>query len=186
MVVPNPPTVKTNLSDRKPALYGGGKEPTRIMRTWRTWARCWVILALAGACGFLFNLAAPQGVGLLPEEVTQPLWERLELAQTQKLYQSGALFVDARDVDHYQRARVRGAVSLSPAEWDNLFPLLRTTISEAPAVVVYGHTRSRFQAAITAQRLKKEGIDLVLVINESMEELGQAGLPISEPRRRSH
>lgn len=154
------------------------------MPPWCTWARCWVILALAGACGLLFNLAAPQGVGLLPEEVTQPLWERLELAQAQNLYQAGALLVDARDVDLYQRARVRGAVSLSPAEWNNLFPLLRATISEAPSVVVYGHSRSRFPAAITAQRLKKEGFDRVLVISESFEALGQAGFPLSEPKRR--
>ena len=155
------------------------------MQAQRTCAHCLMILAAAGICGLLFNLTAPQGVGLSPEAVTNPLWDRIELPQAQSLHQSGALFVDARDVDHYQVARIRGAVSLSPAEWDILYPLLRSTLSDASAVVVYGRTLSRFPAAVTAQKLKREGLRNVHVVSEPIEALRDAGLPISEPRRRS-
>lgn len=156
-----------------------------MMQARKTWFRCLAILAAAGTCGLLFNLAAPQGIGLLAEEVARPLWTPVELAEAERMQKAGALFVDARDVDHYQVARVRGAVSLSPAEWSNLYPLLRSTLVEAPAVVVYGLTYSQFPAAVTAQRLKQEGIDRVYVLEQSLEALRGAGFPISEPRRRN-
>jgi rhodanese-related sulfurtransferase len=144
---------------------------------------CGLILAVAVVLGGLFNLVMPQGVGWLPPEVASPLWQRLPAAEALALVKDGALLLDAREAGDYAQARVRGALKLPSGEIAKLYPLMRPIIAEAPAVVVYGQSTSRFPAASVAQHLRREGYLRVYVAEGCLDSLEKAGFAIQRPRR---
>ena len=112
---------------------------------------CVGILVVAMGLALLFNLVMPQGIGLLPPEIADPLWKPVDLAGAKKLQGEGALMVDARQPADYKEARVRGAVNLPPQEIKNLWPLLKETILAAKKVVVYGRGFSAYPGATIGQ-----------------------------------
>jgi 3-mercaptopyruvate sulfurtransferase SseA len=60
---------------------------------------------------------------------------------------------------------------------------MKPLIAQAPVVLVYGQTFSRFPAASVAQHLRAQGHEKVYVIEGSLETLENSGLPIQRPRR---
>ena len=142
-----------------------------------------LILACALGLGFLFNLVMPQGLGWLPRAVSHPLWQPLERDQARAMLTQGAMLIDARPAGDYAQARVRGALKLPQDEIAKLYPLMKPIIAQAPAVVVYGQTLSRFPAAVVAQHLRQRGHEKVYVIEGCMETLEKSGFPIQRPRR---
>ncbi len=144
-----------------------------------------IILLAAAALGLAFNLVMPQGIGWLPPWLSAPRWQPVSLQQAADMHQKGVLFVDARDPGDYKSARVRGAVSLYPAELKLLYPLLKKTLAAAPAVVVYGTYTSRFPAAEVGQFLKDQGLGKVYVLGEPFMAWRAASLPVKAPRRRA-
>jgi len=146
---------------------------------------CGLILAAALLLGLACNLFMPQGIGWLPPWISRPLWQPVGLAPAAALHRQGALFVDARDPSQYKAARVRGALSLYPSELKLIYPLLKDTLAQAPLVVVYGRSRSRFPAAEIGQFLRGQGLGRVYVLQEDFAAWRAAGLPVQAPRRRS-
>lgn len=144
-----------------------------------------LIVVIAAAAGFVFNMLAPQGLGLLPPEVADPLWQPATLRQAADLRGQGAMFVDARDPGDYKQVHIRGAVNLNREEWSKLYPLLEEVLRGAPTLVVYGRTRSRNPAAWVAQRLRQRGFADVRVMEASLEQWNEAGLPVRAKRRRA-
>lgn len=144
-----------------------------------------VILLLAMGAGLLFNHFMPQGIGFLPPETADPLWAPASVRVGLTLHGQGALFVDARDPGSYKQAHIRGAVNLNSQEWDMLYPLLKEQIMAAGQVVVYGRSRSRFPAAGVAQRLRRQGVERVWVVQGSLEDWERAGGPVRRSRRRT-
>lgn len=146
---------------------------------------CGLILAAAVLLAAAFNLVMPQGIGWLPPWISQPRWQPVDLAEAVRLQKRGALLVDARDPAEYKTARVRGAVNLYPSELGLLWPLLKDTVAQAPAVVVYGRGRSRYPAAEVGQFLAQQGLGPVYVLQQDFAAWRAAGLPVRAPRRRT-
>ncbi len=144
---------------------------------------CIIILMVAAASGLIFNLVMPQGVGWLPSYVSRPLWQKADLVEAVRLQKQGAMLVDARDAGDYKLARAAGAVNLYPDEIKLLWPLLKQTLSAAPAVVVYGRYTSRWPAARIGQFLRKQGLPKVYVLDQGLDAWRAAGLPVKTPRR---
>ena len=142
-----------------------------------------LILALGGAV--VFNTFMPQGIGLLPPEVSHPLWQPASLRVALKLHEQGALFVDARDPGVYKLAHIRGAVNLYPQELKLIYPLLREQLERSPQVVVYGRSRSRFPAASVAQFLRRQGLERVWVFEGDLDQWEKARGPVRSRRRAS-
>ena len=140
-----------------------------------------LILALGGAVAF--NTLMPQGIGLLPPEVSRPLWQPASLRMALKLHEQGAQFVDARDPGVYKLEHVRGAVNLYPQELELIYPLLRDQLKQASQVVVYGRSRSRFPAATVAQFLRRQGLERVWVFEGDLGQWQKAGGPVRSRRR---
>jgi 3-mercaptopyruvate sulfurtransferase SseA len=146
--------------------------------------QCLGILLVAVAAGVIFNLTMPQGVGWLPREISQPLWRPVDMQEAYRLYQYGARFVDARDPGDYLHARVRGAISLPPEEFERYYPLLKDLLASSEVIVVYGKTFSRFPAARIAQRLAEMGHAKVVAADLCLGKWEQAGFPLKQPRGR--
>ncbi len=140
-----------------------------------------LILALGGAVAF--NTLMPQGMGLLPPEISHPLWQPASLRVALKLHEQGAQFVDARDPGVYKQAHVRGAVNLYPQELELIYPLLKEQLEQARQVVVYGRSRSRFPAATVAQFLRRQGLERVWVFTGDLERWQRAGGPVRSRSR---
>lgn len=141
------------------------------------------ILVVAAAGGLAFNLFMPQGVGWMPPYIERPLWQKAGLAQAAALREQGALLVDAREAGPYKLAHAAGAVNLYPQELKLLWPLLKDTVSAAPAVLVYGRSASRWPAAQIGQYLREQGLERVYVLDAGFDAWRAAGLPVKAPRR---
>lgn len=165
--------------------YPGEPEPTPARPPLgSTLITCLMILLAATGLGLAFNWLAPQGIGLLPEEVANPRWQTVDLSQAHALHGQGALFIDARDPGDYRAGRVRGAISLPPAEYSRYYPMLKSQIAGAKTLVIYGRSHSRWPAAWVAQELAKDGHGQVKVMQASPEQWQKAGHPYKTPRRR--
>jgi rhodanese-related sulfurtransferase len=145
--------------------------------------QCITVLALALACGLMFNLVTPQGIGLIPAELKRPLWRSADLKQGWKLYQEGALFFDARDPGDYKMGQIKKAINLAPEEWERMWPMFKKVALSAETVVVYGNYFSRRPAEIVANRLRRVGLETVYVLEAGLEEWVKAGHPVRMPRR---
>ncbi len=147
------------------------------------WSTCLAILACAAAGGFLFNWLMPQGIGFLPPEVSSPLWQAVTPAEAKQLREQGAVLLDAREAGDYGQARVRGALKLPADEMERLYRYLEPTLKQAPALVVYGQSTSRFPAATLAQYLRRQGYPKVLVLEGCLDTLRKAGFDIQQVKR---
>ncbi len=141
------------------------------------------ILALAAVLGLMFNLLSPRGIPWQPEELTNPLWREMPLAEARQLQGGEVLFVDAREPELYREGRIQRAVNLYPREYELLVRLLRPQLEKAPRVVVYGNDYGYQPAAYVAQRLIREGFREVYVLGTSFENWRKAGYPVAQPRR---
>jgi rhodanese-related sulfurtransferase len=145
--------------------------------------QCVLILFLALACGLMFNLIAPQGIGLEPAELKRPLWRKIDLAAAFELYGQGAMFFDARDSGDYKLGHIRQAINLPPEEWARMWPMFQKVAFKSKAVVVYGSYYSRRPSHIVAQRLRRSGLETVYVLQSTLEDWIKAGHPVRKPRR---
>ncbi len=144
---------------------------------------CVQIIVFAAVVALSFNIIMPQGVGMLPEEVSEPLWLSADASQVAQHVKAGALIIDARPAGDYNASRLRGAIKMPVEELNAMYPLLADTIKQAPAVVIYGRSFSRFPAATVGQFLCRQGLSKVYVTEARLPELQKAGLPVQEPRR---
>jgi rhodanese-related sulfurtransferase len=179
----------SGLQLKKITLKGGGK--TAVSRRAKSqdtllslFVLCGLILLAAMTGAFLFNALMPQGIGFLPAEIKSPLWRPASLSKAKALWDQGALFVDARDPGQYKQGHIRGAVNLPPEEYQLFYPLLAEQVKAAKQIVVYGKSFSRFPAATVAQRLRKQGLSQVWVMQSRLSKWETAGHPMRVPLRR--
>ena len=141
------------------------------------------IIIVAAILALAYNLFMPNGLGYLPEEVSNPLWQEIDASQANQHVKAGAILIDARPAGDFNASRVRGALKMPVEDLQAMYALLADSIKEAPAVVVYGRSFSRFPAATIGQFLVQHGIIRVYVTEASLADLQKAGFSIQEPRR---
>lgn len=141
------------------------------------------MLLCAAAGGFVFNWLMPQGIGFLPPEVRAPLWNFIPASKAKELREQGAVLFDAREAGDYGQARIRGALKLPAGEVDQLYRFLEPTLKQAPALLVYGQSTSRFPAATLAQHLRRLGFEKVYVLEGCLDTLRGQGFDIQQVKR---
>lgn len=134
-----------------------------------SWLDCGIILAAAMLVGFLFNLASPNGVPLIPEHLLRPPAQSITAQKAREMQQSeGALIVDARPQAFYDQQRISGAVNLTPGLFDLIYLMNFTQVPLSRPIIVYGGTISRRWDEDVAARLTAREHERVLVLRDGL------------------
>lgn len=95
--------------------------------------------------------------------------EMVTLAQAQA-WSDGAIWVDARPEEDYEREHVPGALSLNEDRWSEMLPPMLAKWSPGKRVVVYCSTQGCGASREVAHRLRKEaGLTNVFVLEGGWE-----------------
>lgn len=144
-----------------------------------SWLDCGVILLAAMLLGFLFNLASPGGVPLVPEHLTRPPAQTITAQKARALQQSeGALMVDARPQAFFEQQRVRGAANLTPALFDMVYLMRFAQVPLSTPIIVYGGNLSRRWDEEVAARLTAREHERVLVLEDGLPAWVARGYPV--------
>ncbi|MBA4357987.1 MAG: hypothetical protein C0405_09725, partial [Desulfovibrio sp.] len=144
-----------------------------------SWLDCGVILVASMLLGFLFNLASPGGMALVPEHLNRPPAQTVTAQKARELQQSdGAVIVDARPQAFYARQRVRGAVNLTPALFDMVYLMRFSQMPLSTPIIVYGGNISRRWDEDVAARLMAREHERVLVIDDGLPAWVARGYPV--------
>lgn len=144
-----------------------------------SWLDCGVILLAAMLLGFLFNLASPNGVPLVPEHLRRPPAQTVTAQKARELQQSeGALIVDARPQVFFEQRRVRGAENLTPALFDMMYLMRFAQVPLSTPLIVYGGNISRRWDEDVAAKLTAREHERVLVLEEGLPAWVARGYPV--------
>lgn len=134
-----------------------------------SWLDCGIILAAAMLVGFLFNLASPNGVPLVPEHLLRPPAQSVSVQQARELQQNeGALIVDARPQAFFEQQRISGALNLTPGLFDMVYLMHFTQVPLSRPIIVYGGNISRRWDEDVAARLGAREHERVLVLKDGL------------------
>lgn len=134
-----------------------------------SWLDCGIILAAAILVSFLFNLASPNGVPLIPEHLLRPPAQSITVQKARELQQNEeALFVDARPQAFYDQQRISGAMNLTPGLFDMIYLMNFTQVPLSRPIIVYGGTISRRWDEDVAARLTAREHERVLVLKDGL------------------
>lgn len=144
-----------------------------------SWLDCGVILLASMLLGFLFNLASPNGVPLVPEHLSRPPAHTITAQKARELQQGeGAVIVDARPQAFYEQRRVRGAVSLTPALFDMVYIMRFAKLPLSTPIIVYGGNISRRWDEDVAAKLLAREHERVMVIDDGLPAWVARGYPV--------
>lgn len=144
-----------------------------------SWLDCGVILVAAMLLGFLFNLASPNGVPLLPEHLKRPPAQTVTAQKARELQQSeGALMVDARPQAFFDQRHVRGAANLTPALFDMVYLMRFAQVPLNTPLIVYGGNISRRWDEDVAAKLMAREHERVLVLEDGLSAWAGRGYPV--------
>lgn len=91
-------------------------------------------------------------------------------AEQARHWGEGAIWIDARPQEEFEREHVPGALLLNEDRWNELLPQTLTTWSPEKRVVVYCSSQSCGAAREVARRLRKEaGLTNVFVLEGGWE-----------------
>jgi rhodanese-related sulfurtransferase len=135
-----------------------------------SWLDCGIILAAAMLVGFLFNLASPNGVPLVPEHLLRPPAQSVTVQKAREMLQNEeALIVDARPQAFYDQQHISGAVNLTPGLFDLIYLMNFTQVPLSRPIIVYGGTISRRWDEDVAARLTAREHERVLVLQDGLQ-----------------
>jgi rhodanese-related sulfurtransferase len=144
-----------------------------------SWLDCGVILAASMLLGFLFNLASPNAVPLVPEHLRRLPAQTVTAQKARELQQSeGALIVDARPQGFFDQQRVRGAAHLTPALFDMVYLMRFAQVPLSTPLIVYGGNISRRWDEDVAARLTAREHERVLVLEDGLAAWVARGYPV--------
>lgn len=134
-----------------------------------SWLDCGIILTAAMLVAFLFNLASPNGVPLVPEHLLRPPAQSVSVQQARELQQNeGALIVDARPQAFFEQQRISGALNLTPGLFDMVYLMHFTQVPLSRPIIVYGGNISRRWDEDVAARLGAREHERVLVLKDGL------------------
>ena len=144
-----------------------------------SWMDCGIILVAAMLLGFLFNLASPNGVPLVPEHLRRLPAQTVTAQKARELQQSeGALIVDARPQAFFDQQHVRGAANLTPALFDMMYLMRFAQVPLSTPLIVYGGNISRRWDEDVAARLAAREHERVLVLEDGLPAWVARGYPV--------
>jgi len=134
-----------------------------------SWLDSGIILAAAMLVGFLFNLASPNGVQLIPEHLLRPPAQSITAQKAREMQlNEEALIVDARPQAFYDQQRIGGAVNLTPGLFDLVYLMNFTQVPLSRPIIVYGGSISRRWDDDVAARLTAREHERVLVLKDGL------------------
>jgi len=144
-----------------------------------SWLDCGVILVAAVLLGFLFNLASPGGVPLVPEHLRRSPAQTVTAQKARELQQSeGALMVDARPQAFFDQRHVRGAANLTPALFDMVYLMRFAQVPLSTPLIIYGSNISRRWDEDVAAKLLAREHERVLVLEDGLPAWVARGYPV--------
>lgn len=144
-----------------------------------SWLDFGVILLASMLLGFLFNLASPGGVPLVPEHLRRPPAQTVTASKARELLQNeGALVVDARPQGFFEQRRISGAVNLTPGLFDMIYLMRFGQLPLSTPIIVYGGNISRRWDEDVAARLLAREHERVLVLKDGLPDWVARGYPV--------
>jgi len=138
-----------------------------------------LILLLALVIGLAFNFSNPAGVALVPAAWTREPLPTIDAQWLRLKTEGGAtLVVDARPVEMFRRAHVRGAVNLPRSLFDFVYAMRLANLDPATRIVVYGRTVSSRYDEDVAAMLRNRGFASVAVLAGGLEAWQARGYPV--------
>jgi rhodanese-related sulfurtransferase len=138
---------------------------------------CVLILLLATAVGVLFNFAAPQGISLVQESVLRPAVAGITPGAARRVMEKdGAILIDARPRELYDRQHIQGALNVPLSLFDVVYMMKLSQLDPARPVIVYGRTISRRYDDELAFRLKQRDHEDVKVLHGGLDGWGTQGV----------
>lgn len=165
-----------------------------MMRWGRFSVRMVLLVVVSAGVALAWNALSPWGIPLMGQWNTEtglvtPTPDAEEnaatvqtVAEANALWESGAVFLDARDVESYVEGHVKGAVSLSVYDFESLFFDFIDAYPPDTAFVVYCSGRLCDESHRLAVMLKEEGYAHVRIFADGMPAWVAAGLPVGEGR----
>lgn len=140
---------------------------------------CALILLLATVVGVLFNLAAPQGISLVQESVLRPTPVTVAPDAAKRITEEeGAVLVDARPKELYDRKHIRGAVNVPLSLFDIMVMMKLSQLDPERPIIVYGRTISRRYDEELAFRLRQRDHEHVKVLAGGLDAWVAKGYPV--------
>ena len=138
------------------------------------------VIALAGSLlGLLWNALSGHGFALSSNVYVQPGDQVVEAPAARKLWERGALFLDAREQVYYEMGHVPGALSLPEDDFEAAFERLEPTLRARFDVVVYCSGFGCEASHIVARKLKQRGVPAA-VLHEGWPAWTGEGYPVRQ------
>lgn len=148
------------------------------MRLWR----CLVIVVAGAVLGLAWNALGGRGFALSANVYVRPGDEVVAVAEARRLFDRGALFLDARPRDFYEMEHVEGALSLPEHEFPRSFAALGPRLRGTFDVVVYCDGAGCEASHVVSRQLKARGIPAA-ILDGGWPAWQQAGHPTREGPR---
>jgi rhodanese-related sulfurtransferase len=137
--------------------------------------------ALALYASWAFALREPRTGGPVDASAVAGI-PLLRLPEAQALWQDRlTLFVDVRSAGDYDVGHIAGAINLPEEEFEKYFPLLRSRLEHARAIVVYCKSRDCAKSLWSAIRLHQEGLTQTKIYPNGWNEWFTNSLPSASP-----
>lgn len=101
-------------------------------------------------------------------------------------YLPGVIFIDTRAPEHFDYARIKGAINVPPSQMESLSKARVERLRQATSVVVYCYDPSCPTAALVARQLSERGVDNVKVYSNGWAEWFRFKLPTDVSEKQSN
>jgi len=154
-----------------------------------------VVVALGALAGFANNALSSRSIPLMgewkkaygvpsPGGRHAPTYGNREigLGEAVALSSEGALFIDARPAEKYNKKHIPGALSLPEERIEGAVRDVLEAAAEGEDVVVYCQSSDCDEAHLLASRLREAGVKNLAVFAGGMDEWEKAGKPVESGR----
>lgn len=146
------------------------------------WKRFILILVAGTTLGLAWNAGSGRGFSLGQSVLVQAGDELVAAPAGKRLFDDGALFLDARPRDFWRMSRIPGALPLPEEDFERSFQAAEPRLRHASAIVVYCSGYGCEASHLVARKLREKGF-AAAILDEGLPAWQDAGLPLdTEPR----
>jgi rhodanese-related sulfurtransferase len=147
----------------------------------RTFLRALLILLTGAALGLGFNAVSPRRIPYRPPPpVVLPATDTVPLPDAQRLWSSGAIFLDARSPEDYAAGHIPNSLNLPDAAFAARFPQVEPMLTREMELVIYCDGEQCELSHQLQQRLRQLGYPKARVLVNGMTVWRRAGLPVTK------